>query len=114
MLPKSKPVPTSVRIPVEIDNKLEKILEREHVPKTSLIIKAVEYFVAVDGNLTSDGEYIKNIKTVEQDFQNINNTLKEQSIRIDALQTELKELRSVTEKQNSVIEKLISLIPRGD
>lgn len=110
----SKPVPTSVRIPSEIDDKLEKILEREHVPKTSLIIKAVEYFVATDGKLTSDGEYIKNIKTIEQNFKNLNDTLKEQNARIDSLQNELKELRCANEQQNSVIEKLISLIPRGE
>lgn len=109
----SKPVPTSVRIPAEIDDKLEKILEREHVPKTSLIIKAVEYFVSTDGKLTSDGEYIKNLKRIEENHQTLIEILKEENKRIDALQTELKELRTANELQNSVIEKLISFIPRG-
>lgn len=104
---KERPLTTSLRIPADLVEGIEKIQANEHIDRTHVIIKAIEYWVKVDGKVTADGEYLTRLKNIEETLQNLTDTLQKK-------EEEIARLQEIIRRQTETIDTLRGKIPTKD
>ena len=104
---KDRPLTTSLRIPADLVEGIEKIQANEHSDRTHVIIKAIEYWVKVEGKVTADGEYLARMKNIEDTLQSLTTTILRKEEEIAGLQ-------EIIRRQTETIDTLLGKIPRKD
>jgi metal-responsive CopG/Arc/MetJ family transcriptional regulator len=94
-----KPDMISIRIPSDLLRQIDTIKEREGIDRTALIIRALRYWVAVDGNVTTDNEYLNRLEKLEKNM----------AVIADGIES-VKELRERAAEQEKVIRVLMQMI----
>lgn len=89
----------SIRIPSDLLRQIDTIKEREGIDRTALIIRALRYWVAVDGNVTTDNEYLNRLEKLEKNM----------AVIADGIES-VKELRERAAEQEKVIRVLMQMI----
>ena len=104
---KDRPLTTSLRIPADLVEGIEKIQANEHSDRTHVIIKAIEYWVKVGGKVTADGEYLSRLR-------NIDETLESLAAAVQKKDEEIAGLQEIIRRQTETIDTLLGRIPRKD
>lgn len=98
-----RPIGISLRLPSDLIAGLDKLREKERTDRTHLIVKAIEYWIQVEGKVTSDGEYLQKIAEIETHLSSIKQVLMRN-------QEEIERLQKIIEIQNTTIDTLVSKI----
>ena len=109
-LKKEKPKGTSIRLPNDILSKVEQIQLRERTDRTSVIVKAVEYWVSVDGKATSDGEFLQRLDQMDTRIVDLTSLVKDSEAEIIQLRQTIEDLKTLSMKQNTTIDFLVEKI----
>ena len=109
-LKKEKPKGTSIRLPNDILSKVEQIQVRERTDRTTVIVKAVEYWVSVDGKATCDGEFLKRLSQMESCIETLITLVKNSENEISQLRHSIEELKTLSVQQNTTINFLVDKV----
>lgn len=91
----------SIRLPSDLLTQIDVLKEKEGIDRTALIIRALRYWVSIDGKITTDNEYLTRIDKLE----------KEMSIIAETIENE-RELKERISEQEKVIRVLMQMIQK--
>ena len=89
-----------LRIPSDLLEKIDKLKNDEGIDRTALVLRALRYWVSVEGKVTSDAEYLTSMQKVQTGIENL-----------QADMTEIKSLREQVAEQQKIIAALVKLLP---
>ena len=89
-----------LRIPSDLLEKIDKLKNDEGIDRTALVLRALRYWVSVEGKVTADAEYLTSMKKVQTGIENL-----------QADMTEIKSLREQVAEQQKIIATLVKLLP---
>lgn len=109
-LKKERPKGTSIRLPNDILEKVQEIQIREHIDRTTVIVKAVEYWVSVDGRATCDGAFIQRLDAMDTRIAELTTALEASRTEIERLCSAITELKEISTKQDATIDFLVNRV----
>lgn len=89
-----------VRIPSDLLMKLDKLKDEEGIDRSALILRALRYWVSVNGKISTDAEYLNSIKKIEENVEIIQTDI-----------SDIKNLREQVSEQQKVIATLVKMLP---
>lgn len=89
-----------LRIPSDLLEKIDKLKNDEGIDRTALVLRALRYWVSVEGKVTSDAEYLTSMQKVQTGIESL-----------QADMTEIKLLREQVAEQQKIIAALVKLLP---
>ena len=89
-----------LRIPSDLLEKIDKLKNDEGIDRTALVLRALRYWVSVEGKVTSDAEYLTSMQKVQTGIESL-----------QADMTEIKSLREQVAEQQKIIAALVKLLP---
>ncbi|MBQ3570357.1 MAG: CopG family transcriptional regulator [Methanocorpusculum sp.] len=89
-----------LRIPADLLEKIDKLKNDEGIDRTALVLRALRYWVSVEGKVTSDAEYLTSMQKVQTGIESL-----------QADMTEIKSLREQVAEQQKIIAALVKLLP---
>lgn len=89
-----------LRIPSDLLEKIDKLKNDEGIDRTALVLRALRYWVSVEGKVTSDAEYLTSMQKVQTGIESLQADL-----------TEIKSLREQVAEQQKIIAALVKLLP---
>lgn len=89
----------SIRLPTDLLSQLDSLKEEEGIDRTALIIRALRYWVSVNGKVTTDNELLTRLDKIEKDT----------AIISEKIQSET-DLRKQVNQQEQVIDALLKRI----
>ncbi|MDO5844366.1 MAG: ribbon-helix-helix domain-containing protein [Methanocorpusculum sp.] len=89
-----------LRIPSDLLMKIDKLKDEEGIDRTALILRALRYWIGVNGKISTDAEYLNSIKKIESGVGNLLNDM-----------NEIKTLREQVAEQQKVISALVKMLP---
>ncbi len=92
-----------VRIPSDLLSKLDALKDEEGIDRTALILRALRYWVLIEGKVTADAEYLHRLAQIDASIAHISSGMED-----------VKQLKNMVSEQQQVINALVKLIPRGD
>lgn len=112
----------SVRVPADLLQKLDVLKQEEMLDRSTLIVRALKYWVSVEGKITSDQEYLTRLKNIDQNIDEVNTQIQKftQDIGENIAKSteeylhEIKELRGLLSEQQKTINTLLRMIPKND
>ncbi|HJK10107.1 MAG TPA: ribbon-helix-helix protein, CopG family [Methanocorpusculum sp.] len=116
-LPRSveKPEQVSLRLPKDLATKVDYFKDKEGVDRSTIIIRALRYWLEVDGHVTTDHEFMKRLDTIESESEMLRKTF-QQNIEKTAVAFE-KERQTYQElilKQQLTIDALLELVAKQE
>lgn len=96
-----KPDMISIRIPSDLLTKIDMMKDKEGIDRTALIIRALRYWVAIEGNVTIDNEFLNRLDKLEKYMGTIANKINSET-----------DLRDQVSEQEKVIGALVKMIPK--
>lgn len=116
-LPRSveKPEQVSLRLPKDLATKVDYFKDKEGVDRSTIIIRALRYWLEVDGHVTTDHEFMKRLDTIESESEMLRKTF-QQNIEKTAVAFE-KERQTYQElilKQQLTIDALLELVAKRE
>ena len=97
----------SIRLPLDLINQLNEFKEKNEIDRSAIIIKAVRYWLSVGGNVSTDNEYITQIKEMSLKIENLTKTIESLSAKCD----ELSDFRELLSDQQNTIHALVKVLP---
>ena len=97
----------SIRLPIDLINQLNEFKEKIQVDRSAVIIKAVRYWLSVEGNVSTDNEYITQIKDMSLKIDNLTKTINDLSTKCN----ELSDFRELLSDQQNTIHALVKVLP---
>ena len=104
----------SVRFPADLLKKVDALKDRDGVDRTSIINRAVRYWVEVDGKVISDNEYQKTIANLIAKIQELKQSQTEVVGANNTIAAEIKEYRTLLTEQQKTINRLIELLAKEE
>lgn len=92
-----------IRVPTGLLEKINALIDAEGVDRTTIILRALRYCVAVEGKVTTDNEYLNRINTIDQNVIDIASGVKD-----------VQELKDLLMGQQRTINTLLHLIPKEE
>lgn len=89
----------SIRLPVDLLTQLDKIKENEGIDRTALIIRALKYWVSVNGRITTDNELLTRLDKIETEMSIISEKIRSET-----------DLRKQINQHEQVIDALLKRI----
>lgn len=89
-----------LRIPADLLAKIDKLKNDEGIDRTALVLRALRYWVSVEGKVTSDTEYLTSMKKVLEGIEQLQEDM-----------TEIKSLREQVAEQQKIIATLVKMLP---
>lgn len=89
-----------LRIPADLLAKIDKLKNDEGIDRTALVLRALRYWVSVEGKVISDTEYISSIRKVQEGIENLQEDM-----------IEIKSLREQVAEQQKIIAALVKILP---
>lgn len=96
---KQKPIATSIRIPEELMAGIEKIMKRDMMDKTNVILQAIEYWVKHEGIIIDDDNLKEKVYHIEEIITDMQNT-------ISKYEESISDLHKIIITQSNTIDKL--------
>ncbi|HJJ61991.1 MAG TPA: hypothetical protein O0X21_00765 [Methanocorpusculum sp.] len=97
----------SLRIPSDLLKDLDAHRERECTDRTTIILRALRYWLKIDGKITTDNEILTRLSEIEQNSKTITETFQE-------YQGDVKELKGIIAQQQATIDTLLRMLPKND
>ena len=69
----------SIRLPVDLLNELESLKKRDGIDRSIIIVKALRYWVSVEGNVSTDNEFINQISEMKTEIGELKNSISDLS-----------------------------------
>lgn len=107
---KESPIPISVRLPQDLYNEVERIRMRDRMDRTNLIIKAVEYWVSVDGQVVTDNELLTRLNKIDRTTAESASLIKDYQTEIETYRKDVEELKAIVAQQNTLLDLLLNKI----
>ncbi len=101
----------SVRLPVDLLNELESLKKRDGIDRSIIIVKALKYWVSVEGNVSTDNEFINQISEMKNEIEGLKISLSEIS---KTYEKETQENRQLIKEQQTTINTLLRMISKDD
>ena len=89
-----------LRIPADLLAKIDKLKNEEGIDRTALVLRALRYWVNVEGKVTSDTEYLTSMRKVQEGIETL-----------QADMNEVKSLREQVAEQQKIIAALVKMLP---
>ena len=89
----------SIRLPTDLLSQLDSMKEEEGIDRTALIIRALRYWVSVNGRVTTDNELLTRLDKIE----------KEMAVISEKIQSET-DLQKQVNQQEHVIDALLKRV----
>ena len=108
-----KPEQVSLRLPKDLAAKVDYFKEKEGTDRSAIIIRALRYWLEVEGNVTTDHEFMRRLGRIEEnteDFRKIiEHNLEKSNI---SFEKERLNYQEVILKQQLTIEALLDLVAK--
>jgi len=102
----------SIRLPVDLLNELESLKKRDGIDRSIIIVKALRYWVSVEGNVSTDNEFINQISEMKTEIGELKNSISELS---KTYEKETQENRQLIKEQQTTINTLLRMVSKdGD
>lgn len=101
----------SVRLPVEVLHRLDEMKEKEGTDRSAIIARAVKYWVSVDGNITTDAEYLTRLDEIEKRMDGMMEVIQK---LLDYREMESKEQRAMLAEQQKMTLALLKMREREE
>ena len=116
-----RPRQFSLRIPEDLAVKIDQLKEKEGTDSTVIILRAIKFWLEVDGKATNDHDLLGRITAIETELQEqkeneckrfaeYQQELASKNTTINNLNAALNKLQGSFERQQITIEKLVELI----
>ena len=89
----------SIRLPTDLLSQLDSMKEEEGIDRTALIVRALRYWVSVNGRVTTDNELLTRLDKIE----------KEMAVISEKIQSET-DLQKQVNQQEHVIDALLKRV----
>lgn len=90
-----------LRIPTDLLEKIDAQRERESIDRSAFIIRALRYWTAIEGHITTDHEYMKRLEDIENNVNKITEDV-----------NAIKQLYEISADQQKAINALVKLLPK--
>ena len=107
---KESPIAISVRLPQDLYNEVERIRLRDRMDRTNMIVKAVEYWVNVDGQVVTDNELLTRLNTIDKTTAESAALIKDYQTEIEEYRKDVEELKAIVAQQNTLLDLLLNKI----
>lgn len=106
-----KPEQISLRLPAAMIRELDQLKEKEGIDRTAVIIRALKYWVSVEGNIITDAEYLNRMQQMEQELAEIRDSLTKITVQYEEEAAAKREIISELQK---TINTLLRMLPKED
>ena len=65
----------SLRLPVDLIDELNKLKEKEQIDRSAIIVKALRYWISVGGNVSTDNEFLNQIREMKGEINELKNLM---------------------------------------
>ena len=102
-----KPEQLSLRIPKDMAAKVDLFKEKEGTDRSAIILRALRYWLDVNGKVTTDNEFLNRLTKIESDNAAIKNEL--EKLRTEFAQ-ERQNYTETIKKQQGTIDTLLAMM----
>ena len=99
----------SLRLPVDLIDDLNKLKEIEQIDRSAIIVKAVRYWISVGGNVSTDNEFLNQIREMKSEINEVKNLMSE---TLSHYEKEATEMRTLLAEQQKTINTLLRMMPK--
>ena len=99
----------SLRLPVDLIDDLNKLKEKEQIDRSTIIVKAVRYWISVGGNVSTDNEFLNQIREMKGEINELKNLMSE---TVSHYEKEATEMRTLLAEQQKTINTLLRMMPK--
>ena len=97
----------SLRIPSDLLKDLDAHREHECADRTTIILRALRYWLKIDGKVTTDYEILTRLSEIEQSSKEMKNSFLE-------YQGDIKDLKGIIAQQQATIDTLLRMLPKNN
>ncbi|MCZ0859710.1 hypothetical protein O0S10_00535 [Methanocorpusculum sp. MG] len=90
-----------LRVPTDLLEKIDAQRGKESIDRSTFIIRALRYWTAVEGNITTDHEFMKRLEDIENNVNKITEDV-----------NTIKQLYELSSDQQKAINALVKLLPK--
>ena len=101
----------SIRLPVDLIDELSKLKEKEQIDRSAIIVKAIRYWISVGGNVSTDNEFLNQIREMKGEINELKNLMSE---TVSNSETEAAEMRTLLAEQQKTINTLLRMMPKEE
>lgn len=101
----------SIRLPIDLINDLNKLKEKEQIDRSAIIVKALRYWISVGGNVSTDNEFLSQIREMKGEINELKNLMSE---TISYSEKEATEMRMLLAEQQKTINTLLRMMPKEE
>lgn len=101
----------SIRLPVDIIEGLNNLKEKEQTDRSSIIVKALRYWISVDGKISTDNEYVEKIKNMDSVISELQKSMQE---IVSNYEREASVNRELLAEQQKTINTLVRLMHKEE
>ena len=98
-----KPEQVSLRLPKQLATKVDYFKEKEGTDRSAIILRALRYWLEIDGNVSTDNEFLNRLSNIESDLSDLRKN-------VELLEKERQNYQEVILRQQSTIETLVKLL----
>ena len=101
----------SIRLPIDLIDDLSKLKEKEQIDRSAIIVKALRYWISVGGNVSTDNEFLNQIREMKGEINELKNLMSE---TISHSEKEATEMRMLLAEQQKTINTLLRMMPKEE
>ena len=101
----------SIRLPVDVIEGLNNLKEKEQTDRSSIIVKALRYWISVDGNVSTDNEYVEKIKNMDAVISELQKSMQD---IVNNYERESAVNRELLAEQQKTINTLVRLLHKEE
>lgn len=110
-----KPEQVSLRLPKDLANKVDYFKEKEGVDRSTIIIRALRYWLEVDGCVTTDHEFMNRLTRLEENTDEFRKIIERNLEKTAAsFEKERQNYQEVILKQQLTIDALLELVAKRE
>ena len=101
----------SIRLPIDLIDELNKLKEKEQIDRSAIIVKALRYWISVGGNVSTDNEFLNQIREMKSEISEVKNLMSE---TLSHYEKETTEMRMLLAEQQKTINTLLRMMPKEE
>ena len=90
---------------------LNKLKEKEQIDRSAIIVKALRYWISVGGNVSTDNEFLNQIREMKSEISEVKNLMSE---TLSHYEKETTEMRMLLAEQQKTINTLLRMMPKEE
>jgi len=106
-----KPEQISLRLPASMIKELDQLKEKEGTDRTVVIVRALKYWIRVEGNITTDAEYLNRLTQMETELAEVRDSLAKITAQYEEEAAAKREIISELQK---TINTLLRMLPKDE